>query len=260
MQKLIEIMERLRDPVSGCPWDREQTFASIACHTIEEAYEVADAIQRNAMDDLRDELGDLLFQVVFYTQMAREQSMFDFSDVVESICSKMLRRHPHVFADEKIDTVYQQSQAWERHKADERNRKRDIGEPVGQLDGVTLALPALVRSTKLQKRAAEAGFDWPDIAGPLEKIEEELDEVKAEISPAGGSDRLEAEIGDLLFSCVNLARHAKVDAETALRRANQTFETRYRAMEAMLRKSGQRMEDLELDELEALWQRAKMAD
>lgn len=258
MHRLIDIMERLRDPVSGCPWDREQTFDSISRHTIEEAYEVADAIQRDAMDELRDELGDLLFQVVFYAQMARERSLFDFPDVVESICSKMVRRHPHVFADEKIDTSEQQTQAWERHKADERSSKSDAEGPPGQMDGVAQALPALTRSTKLQRRAAEVGFDWPDIHGPMEKIREELEEVRAEIAAVGGRDRLEAEIGDLLFSCVNLARHARVDAEAALRRANQTFETRFRAMEAVLRAEGRRMAELELDEMERLWQQAKL--
>ncbi len=254
MQQLLDIMERLRDPVSGCPWDREQTFATISRHTIEEAYEVADAIQRNDMTELKDELGDLLFQVAFYTQMARERSLFDFADVVDAICTKMIRRHPHVFADEQVDTAEQQTEAWERHKAVERNGKGDCA---GQLDGVAQALPALVRSTKLQKRAAEVGFDWPDIAGPLDKIQEELGEVRAEIEAGDSKERLEAEIGDLLFSCVNLARHARVDAEAALRRANQTFETRYRAMEAMLGAEGRRMEELDLDEMEGLWQRAK---
>ncbi len=258
MQKLIEIMERLRDPVAGCPWDREQSFASIARHTIEEAYEVADAIQRGAMDELRDELGDLLFQVVFYTQMAQEQLLFSFDDVVESICTKMIRRHPHVFADEKIDTSDQQSQAWERYKLEERNVKNNKEKVIGQLDGVAQSLPALTRSIKLQKRAADVGFDWPDIQGPMDKIKEELDEVKEEIFVAGSKERLEAEIGDLLFSCVNLARHAKVDAESALRKANQSFETRYKAMEAALRSKGERMEDLGLDEMEELWQQAKV--
>jgi MazG family protein len=260
MHKLIEIMERLRDPVLGCPWDREQTFATISRHTIEEAYEVADAIHRGAMDELKDELGDLLFQVAFYTQMAREQSLFDFEDVVESICAKMIRRHPHVFADEKIESADQQSQAWEKHKSDERSRKIGDKEFSGQLEGIAQALPALMRSTKLQKRAADVGFDWPDIQGPLEKIEEELAEVKAEISSDGDQERLEAEIGDLLFSCVNLARHAKVDAETALRRANGSFESRYQAMEQMLREKGERMEELELDEMEQLWQQAKASE
>jgi MazG family protein len=257
MQKLIEIMERLRDPTSGCPWDREQTFGSISRYTIEEAYEVADAIQRDAMDELKDELGDLLFQVAFYTQVAKEQSLFDFADVLDSICAKMIRRHPHVFANEKIDTADQQTEAWEKHKAEERNRKQ-TSEFSGQLDGVAQALPALMRSTKLQKRAADVGFDWPDIQGPIEKIREELEEVQAEISSADSHARLEAEIGDLLFSCVNLARHAKVDAESALRRANQTFETRYRAMESMLRAKDRKMQDLELDDMEELWQQAKM--
>lgn len=259
MQKLIAIMEQLRDPVSGCPWDREQTFASISRHTIEEAYEVADAIQRGAMDELKDELGDLLFQVAFYTQMAREQSLFDFADVLESICTKMIRRHPHVFADEEIETADQQSEAWEKHKAEERSGKNSA-ELSGQLDGVAQALPALVRSTKLQKRAADVGFDWPNIQGPIDKIREELGEVQAEISSADSHARLEAEIGDLLFSCVNLARHAKVDAETALRRSNQSFETRYRAMESMLSDKGKKMQELELEEMEELWQQAKLAE
>ncbi len=260
MQQLIEIMQRLRDPVTGCPWDREQTFASISRHTIEEAYEVADAIQRNAMEELKDELGDLLFQVVFYTQMAGERSLFSFQDVVDAICAKMIRRHPHVFADERIDDADQQTQAWERHKADERNSKNNNGKIAGQLDGVAHALPSLVRSTKLQKRAAEIGFDWPDISGPMEKIEEELGEVRDEIAMAGGEDRLEAEIGDLLFSCVNLARHARVDAETALRRANHRFEKWFQAMESALRADGRKMDDLDLDEMELLWQQAKMAE
>jgi ATP diphosphatase len=212
------------------------------------------------MEELRDELGDLLFQVAFYTQMAREQSLFDFEDVVESICAKMIRRHPHVFADEKIDSADQQSQAWEKHKLDERNNRTNNEKTPGQLEGVAQALPALMRSTKLQKRAADVGFDWPDIHGPLEKIEEELAEVRAEISDDGEKDRLEAEIGDLLFSCVNLARHAKVDPETALRRANRTFETRYQAMEEMLRAKGKQMQELELDEMEQLWQQAKVRE
>ncbi len=257
MQKLIEIMERLRDPDSGCPWDREQTFTSISRYTIEEAYEVADAIQREAMDELRGELGDLLFQVVFYTQMAREKSLFDFDDVVESICTKMIRRHPHVFADDKIDTADQQSQAWERHKAEERRQKERVNEAKGQLDGIAQALPALVRSGKLQKRAADEGFDWPDISGPLEKVKEELAEVRAELDSGGDRDRIEAEIGDLLFSCVNLARHADVDAESALRRANKTFEYRYMAMEALLAAEGRQMSELGLEEMELLWCRAK---
>jgi nucleoside triphosphate diphosphatase len=257
MHKLIQIMEQLRDPVSGCPWDREQTFASIARHTIEEAYEVADAIQREAMDELRDELGDLLFQVVFYTQMAREESLFDFDDVVNSICAKMIRRHPHVFADEKIDSADQQTKAWDRHKSQERSRKDDVEGVVGQLDGVAHALPALVRAGKLQKRAAEVGFDWPDIQGPMDKVREELAEVKAELDAGGDRGRLEAEIGDLLFSCVNLARHAGVDAESSLRRANSTFEHRYRVMESLLAAEGQLMDELDLEAMELLWRRAK---
>jgi len=257
MQKLIEIMQRLRDPDTGCPWDREQTFATISPYTIEEAYEVADAIQRGAMDDLRDELGDLLFQVVFYTQMAREQSLFDFNDVVHSICAKMIRRHPHVFADEKIDNAHEQSQAWEKHKSEERRRKGDINGLASQLDGVAHSIPAMIRAGKLQKRAADVGFDWPDIEGPIAKVKEELAEVKAELDDGGSRSRLEAEIGDLLFACVNLARHAHVDPESSLRQANGTFERRYRAMERMLVAEGQQMDQLDLEAMEQLWCRAK---
>lgn len=250
-------MERLRDPDTGCPWDREQTFTTISRYTIEEAYEVADAIQREAMDDLRDELGDLLFQVVFYTQMAREQSLFDFDDVVHSICTKMIRRHPHVFADEKIDNADEQSRAWERHKHEERRRKGDISEPVSQLDGVAHSMPALIRAGKLQKRAADVGFDWPDIEGPIAKVKEELAEVKAELDEGDNRNRLEAEIGDLLFACVNLARHAHIDPESSLCLANGTFERRYRAMEKMLAAEKQQMSELDLEAMEQLWDRAK---
>ncbi len=257
MQRLIEIMQRLRDPDTGCPWDREQTFSTIARHTIEEAYEVADAIQREAMDELRDELGDLLFQVVFYTQMAREQSLFDFDDVVHSICTKMIRRHPHVFADEKIDSAAEQSMAWERHKSEERRRKGEIEGPASQLDGVAHSMPALIRAGKLQKRAADVGFDWPDIEGPIAKVQEELAEVRAELEVENNQERLQAEIGDLLFACVNLARHARVDPESSLRLANQTFERRYRSMERMLAAEGQQMEELDLEAMEQLWVRAK---
>jgi nucleoside triphosphate diphosphatase len=260
MQKLIEIMERLRDPESGCPWDREQTFASISRHTIEEAYEVADAIQRGAMDELQDELGDLLFQVVFYTQMAREESLFDFNDVVNSICNKMIRRHPHVFADEKIENAAEQSQAWERHKAEERRRKAEAGEAASQLDGVAHSMPALIRSGKLQKRAGDVGFDWPDIQGPIAKVKEELDEVTAELGVPDNQQRLESEIGDLLFACVNLARHASIDPESALRQANASFERRYRLMESMLAVDGSRMEELDLEAMELLWSRAKAGE
>lgn len=257
MQKLIEIMERLRDPDTGCPWDREQTFSTIARHTIEEAYEVADAIRRESMDELRDELGDLLFQVVFYAQMAREESLFDFDDVVQSICSKMIRRHPHVFADEKIESADEQSMAWERLKSEERRRKQGNGEPESQLDGVAHSMPALIRAGKLQKRAADVGFDWPDIDGPIAKVKEELAEVKAELDAGEEIERIEAEMGDLLFACVNLARHAHIDPESALRVANGTFERRYRAMEKMLAAEGQQMTELNLDAKERLWNRVK---
>jgi len=257
MQKLIEIMERLRDPVTGCPWDREQTFATLSRYTIEEAYEVADAIQRESMDDLRDELGDLLFQVVFYTQMAREKSLFDFDDVVHSICTKMLRRHPHVFADETIDSAEEQTRAWEKHKQEERRNKGDVGGVGSQLDGVATAMPALSRAGKLQKRAAEVGFDWPDIEGPIAKVKEELAEVRVELDDGEDQGRLQAEIGDLLFACVNLARHAGADPESSLRQANASFERRYRVMEALLTTDGRKMKELALEAMEQLWSQAK---
>lgn len=209
------------------------------------------------MDELRDELGDLLFQVAFYTQMAREESLFDFADVVDSICAKMIRRHPHVFAAEKIATAAQQSKAWDRHKSEERSKKKGSDEAVGQLDGIAYALPALIRSEKLQRRAAEVGFDWPDILGPMDKVTEELAEVKAELDAGGDRERLKAEIGDLLFSCVNLARHIGVDAESALRLANATFERRYRIMERLLAAEGRQMDELDLAAMDLLWRRAK---
>lgn len=253
-------MERLRDPVTGCPWDREQTFATISRYTIEEAYEVADAIQRGAMDELQDELGDLLFQVVFYSQMAHEQSLFDFDDVVNSICTKMLRRHPHVFADETIESAEEQTQAWERHKQAERRNKASTTGVESQLDGVAITMPALSRAGKLQKRAAEVGFDWPDINGPIAKVKEELAEVQAELNDGEEQDRLQAEIGDLLFACVNLARHAGVDPEASLRQANTSFERRYRVMESLLAAEGRNMEELNIEAMEQLWSQAKAGE
>ncbi len=233
INELIEIMARLRDPQGGCPWDREQTFATIVPYTIEEAYEVADAIERGDMGELRDELGDLLFQVVFYAQMAREQGSFDFSDVVQAINTKMLRRHPHVFADAEVADVAEQSLAWERLKAEERRKKAEEGAH-SQLDGVAQALPALLRAEKLQKRAAKVGFDWPDVAGVVAKVNEELNEITDELEDAGDAVRLREEVGDLLFSCVNLARRLEVDAESSLREANGKFEKRFRRMEQIL--------------------------
>ncbi len=241
LDRLVSIMERLRDPVSGCEWDSVQTFRSIAPYTIEEAYEVADAIERDDMDDLADELGDLQLQVVFHAQMAREVGHFNLDDVIARICDKLERRHPHIFGDAPNGGHH----LWEQIKAEERAAKPDQS----ALAGVALALPALERAAKLQKRAARTGFDWPDASGPRAKIDEELTEL-AEAAP---EDQAE-ELGDLLFAVVNLARHLKIDPEDALRLANRKFERRFRAIE-----TEPRFETLGLDQMEELWQAAKIA-
>ncbi|MFA7619067.1 MAG: nucleoside triphosphate pyrophosphohydrolase [Thiohalomonadaceae bacterium] len=253
IDELLAVMARLRDPQSGCPWDREQTFATVAPYTIEEAYEVADAIERGDIHDLKDELGDLLFQVVFHARMAEEQGLFSFADVVAAIVTKMERRHPHVFGEAHIGSAAEQTVAWEAQKARERAGK---GGHASALDGITRALPALTRAEKLQKRAARVGFDWPDVGGVLAKIEEELQEVRSEIA-AGDLEALRGEIGDLLFACANLARHAAVDAESALRATNAKFERRFRFVETALRERGKRPEDADLMEMDALWDEAK---
>lgn len=267
--RLLHIMARLRDPASGCPWDVEQTFATIAPYTVEEAYEVSDAIARDDLDALRDELGDLLLQVVFHARMAEERGAFAFDDVVAAICDKMVRRHPHVFGGTRIATAAEQTAAWEIHKAAERQRS----EAASALDGVAVALPALTRAAKLQKRAALVGFDWSDVQGALDKLAEETDELTAALAASAGEhdinehqdgkrepvDRgaVEDEIGDLLFSCVNVARKLGFDPEQALRRSSDKFERRFRRMEAELAEDGRRPGDADLEELEALWQRAK---
>lgn len=244
---LARIMAQLRDPETGCPWDIRQDFASIAPYTIEEAYEVADAIAREDMDDLRDELGDLLLQVVYHSRMAEESGHFALADVIDAICDKMVRRHPHVFGPADA-----QSPGWEELKAAERAGRKDTDSSA--LTGVTIALPALVRAEKLQKRAARVGFDWPDTRGVYAKIEEELQEVR---DARTSVDQAE-EIGDLLFAVVNLARHMKVDAEQALRAANTKFETRFRRMESKSVSQDTDFKSLSLEEMEALWQQAKM--
>ncbi len=242
-------MARLRNPDGGCPWDLEQDFASIAPYTIEEAYEVADAIERNDMDALQDELGDLLLQVVFHSQMASEQGSFGLQDVIDGICDKMTRRHPHVFADTTADTPNAVVANWENIKADERSGKADTG----ALAGVAQALPALLRAQKVQKRAARTGFDWPDIEGAKAKVFEEIEEVEAATSAAHQAE----EIGDLLFAVVNMSRFLDVDAEAALKAATTKFERRFRAMEAQ---AGDAFAALSLDEKEAHWQQAKAAE
>lgn len=249
IQPLADIMEKLRNPDGGCPWDVEQDFTSIAPYTIEEAYEVADAIERNDMDALKDELGDLLLQVVFHSQMASEVGAFTLSDVIDGICDKMVRRHPHVFAKVQADSPDAVVTNWEAIKAEERSGKDDDS----ALAGVAIALPALLRAQKIQKRAARTGFDWPDIEGAKAKIFEEIKEVEA----ATSHDEREDELGDLLFAAVNMSRFLKVDAETALKAATAKFERRFRTMEQT---AGPGFRELSLDEMEAHWQAAKASE
>ena len=259
IEQLLAIMARLRDPDGGCPWDLEQNYRSIVPHTIEEAYEVADAIERDDLAALRDELGDLLFQVVFYAQLAREEDAFDFEAVVLGICQKMISRHPHVFGGADIADAEAQTLAWENRKAEER--KASSGAlPISALDGIALALPAATRALKLQKRAARVGFDWPDSGQVIAKIEEEIAEVRAEIADGANLDRLEDEIGDVLFACVNLARKLNIEPEQALRRCNAKFERRFRSIERGLADQGRSTDQASLEEMEALWVSAKLAE
>ena len=262
LNRLLDIMARLRDPKGGCPWDLAQTFRTIAPHTIEEAYEVADAIQQDDMEALKDELGDLLFQVVFYAQMAREQGGFDFDAISDAISDKMLRRHPHVFGDVQIGSAAAQTQAWEAQKAHERAAKAGTNAaPPSALDGVVTGLPALTRAMKLQKRAARVGFDWAHARDILDKIEEEIGELRRELDAAEQKPaRIEDEMGDLLFALVNLARRLEVEPESALRGTNAKFERRFRQVECWLRDQGRTTEQATLDEMEALWQRAKAGE
>ena len=251
IDRLLLIMARLRDPERGCPWDREQDFRTIAPYTIEEAYEVADAIEREDMTALKDELGDLLLQVVFHARMAEEAGLFAFDDVAQAIADKMERRHPHVFGDAEIASVAAQNEAWEAHKAAERQAK---GEAASVVEGVAIALPALVRAAKISRRAARIGFDWPDADSVIDKIEEELDEIEDAIDDRAPPAALEEEIGDLLFATANLARKLDIEPETALRRATAKFERRFRRVEALAAKRGV---GRNLDALEALWQEVK---
>ena len=272
IERLLAIMARLRAPVGGCPWDREQNFATIAPYTIEEAYEVADAVARNDMRGLKDELGDLLFQVVFHARMAEEAGHFAFGDVADAISDKMERRHPHVFGDGLgrvvIRDAAHQTAAWEAHKA----RERDAAEGesgnggnagtgrAGALAGVPLALPALLRAEKLGKRAARVNFDWPAARAVIEKVQEEIGELETAVAAGESDQRLSHEIGDLLFAVAQLARHLKVNPETALRDCNARFERRFGHIEGALAASGRAPGDATLDELEALWGEAKKAE
>ncbi len=283
MDELLDIMARLREPQHGCPWDAQQTFATIAPYTIEEAYEVADAIDRNDMHDLRDELGDLLLQVVFHARMAEEAGTFAFADVVAAISEKMVRRHPHVFdahgranaardrmslaaGDAVVENSEAQTRDWESHKRRERESKDGV-EDDSALAGIARGLPEWQRALKLQKRAATVGFDWPDPTPVIAKLHEEIEEVRVEFAAATVAPddadvhaRLEDEIGDLLFVCVNLARHAKVDAGTALRRANAKFERRFRSMERLAHADGTVLAALSLEAQERYWGLAKAAE
>jgi ATP diphosphatase len=267
IRRLIDIMATLRDPVGGCPWDVQQTFASIAPFTIEEAYEVADAIERGSTEDLREELGDLLLQVVFHARMAEEAGLFDFGGVVEAITAKLVRRHPHVFGDAGALSPDDVKALWGRIKADEKAAKRALAakdgkaaEPKsGSLDGVPLALPALSRALKLQEKAGKVGFDWNDVGAVLEKIREEIIEVEAEIAQ-GSPQALLSEVGDLLFATVNLARHLKIEPEAALRSANAKFERRFAHIENRLAEGGRTPDGASLDEMERLWAEAKAGE
>ncbi len=258
-RELARIMARLRDPDGGCPWDLEQDFSTIAPYTIEEAYEVADAIERGDMGELRDELGDLLFQVMFHSRMAEEAGAFALADVVAAINDKMIRRHPHVFGEKDVRSAHEQTVAWEVMKAAERARKAAPEAPASALDGVARALPALLRAEKLQKRAARTGFDWTETPPIFDKLEEEVSEVKEAIA-GGDPAEIEDEIGDLLFVAANLARRLNVDPEQALRKANAKFERRFRAMEAAAAAEGVDFASLSLDAQEAYWQRVKATE
>ncbi|WP_019961800.1 nucleoside triphosphate pyrophosphohydrolase [Woodsholea maritima] len=256
IERLLALMTQLRDKDGGCPWDIEQSFASIAPYTIEEAYEVADAIEREDLKDLRDELGDLMFQVVFHSQMAREAGAFEFNDVILGITEKMIRRHPHVFGDASARDGEAQTLAWETQKAQER---ADKGLTASLLDDVPLGLPALKRAHKLQKRAAHIGFDWPSFEPVFDKVEEEIGELKEAIA-SGDHDHMAEEMGDLLFVMANLSRKLKIQSEDALRMANAKFERRFRHIEARLRDQGRAIETASLEDMEALWVEAKVLE
>ncbi|NHC11423.1 nucleoside triphosphate pyrophosphohydrolase [Stutzerimonas degradans] len=264
---LLHLMARLRDPQHGCPWDLQQNYASIVPHTLEEAYEVADAIESGDFDHLPGELGDLLFQVVYYSQLAKEEGRFEFATVVDAITRKLVRRHPHVFPDgdlygspelPRLDEAAIK-QRWEEIKAEERAEKAAAPEQLSLLDDVPAALPALSRAAKLQKRAAQVGFDWPEALPVVDKVREELDEVLVAMSE-NDAEAIAEELGDLLFVVVNLARHLKVDPENALRGANGKFERRFRFIEQALRQAGRPIENCTLEELDALWDAAKRAE
>lgn len=261
IQRLLAIMARLRDPQRGCPWDREQTFATIAPYTIEEAYEVEDAIARNDMAALKDELGDLLFQVVFHARMAEEAGKFDFAAVAAGLSDKMERRHPHVFGEASVPDAAAQTVAWETLKAQERAAAKAIDPGLSPvLAGLPAGLPALTRAVKLQNRAARVGFDWPDKRPVVAKIKEELQELEDEIESNKSEERIAEEFGDFLFVVANLARHLKLDPEAVLRSANRKFERRFSEMERLLQAQGKDLADCDLATMDAAWDQAKRAE
>jgi MazG family protein len=265
LEELLTVMARLRDPVAGCPWDVQQTFGTIAPYTIEEAYEVADAIAREDLDALKDELGDLLLQVVYHARMASEQRRFEFADVVDGITRKMIRRHPHVFADPKLKDEFLNAGLWQRIKAEEK-AGRAMQREVSLLNDVPVALPALTRAVKLQKRAAEVGFDWPSLSPVFAKAEEEIAELRAAISAdesnadQDGAARIAEEFGDLLFVMANIARHLGIDPEASLREANAKFTRRFKSIEAAFAAEGRKPEDSTLEEMDRLWNETKAAE
>ncbi len=256
MEKLHQITSKLRDPEKGCPWDQEQTFESIAHCTIEEAYEVVEAIENQDYESFKNELGDLLFQVAFHSSMAEEMNLFSFDDVVDSISKKLVQRHPHVFSDQSITDSKTQTDHWEKIKIEERKQKMDI---TSVLDDIGLNQPALNRAYKIGKRARSVGFDWSDVSGVIKKIEEEVEELKEAIK-TDNKNHIEEEAGDLLFSVVSLSRHTSVDPETALRKANRKFDRRFRSMEKLLKGSNKEFSNMTLEELNELWNRVKKAE
>jgi len=262
LEELLAVMARLRDPETGCPWDVKQSFDTIAPYTIEEAYEVADAIARNDVDGLKDELGDLLLQVVYHAQMASEDQRFQFADVVDAITRKMIRRHPHVFEDPSRREEFMSTDLWDRIKAEEKAARGHDAAAASVVDDVPVGLPALTRAVKLQKRMAKVGFDWPSLAPVLAKVDEELDELKAVIGEPGepSNARVAEELGDLLFVMANVARHLGVDPEAALRAANAKVVRRFQCIEAALAEDGRSPEDATLEEMDALWDDAKDAE
>lgn len=257
IEEMLEVMARLRDPETGCPWDLQQTFSSIAPYTIEEAFEVADAIAAGDHEGLRDELGDLLLQVIFHARMAEEQGLFDFDDVTRGLIDKMVRRHPHVFGDRQGASLAEIKDTWEATKASEQAQRGTRRE--SQLDGVPAGLPALQRAAKVQKKAARVGFDWPQAAPVLAQVRAELDELEAAMV-AGHQDAIVDELGDVLFTVVNLSRHVRADGEQALRGATHKFERRFRAMEALAAADDTTLAALDIDRLEALWHAAKRGE